>query len=54
MNYSQGTAAFCLDTIVQHTDLMDSRERIRKQKIEGKSIEEQISEQKGVFLQAKQ
>ena len=53
MNYSQGTAAFCLDTIVQHTDLMDSRERIRKQKIEGKSIEEQISEQKGAFSAGK-
>ena len=33
MHYSQGTAAFCLDTIVQHTGLMDSRERIKNKRL---------------------
>ena len=53
MNYSQGTAAFCLDTITLHTDIMVSREIIRKEKIEGKSIEKRISEQTGTFSAGK-
>ena len=38
MNYSQGTAALCLDSIVCHEDLMNARERIKCEQNEGKTI----------------
>ena len=53
LNYRGGTAAFCLDRIVQHNDLMESRERIKREYKDGKSIEKMIDEQKGAFSAGK-
>ena len=53
LNYSSGTAAFCLDRIVQNHDLMEARERIKKERTDGKNIEEMIQKQKGRFTAGK-
>ena len=47
LNYSDGRAAMCLDSIVSHGDLMKARERIRRERSEGKTITERMQEQKG-------
>ena len=36
VNFSQGTAAFCLDKIVQHVDVQAARERIKSNHHKGK------------------
>ena len=38
MNYSQGTAALCLDSIVCHEDLMNAREGLSVRKMKGKRL----------------
>ena len=53
LNFSQGTAAFCLDKNFRHTDLMQARERIKNERQEGKSVVEQIKEQKGAVSAGK-
>ena len=53
MNYPEGTTAFCLDSIVQHTDIHSTRERTMKDHKEGKNISEIIKEQKGAILAGK-
>ena len=42
VNFSQGTAAFCLDKIVQHADVQAARERIKTNHQEGKSFQEKL------------
>ena len=44
LNLTTGTAAFCIDSIVQHSDLMESRERIKNRRENGKTIQELIQE----------
>ena len=54
MNYSEGTTALCLDSIVQHAGLQYSaREKVNKEQKEGKNISEMIIEQKGTILAGK-
>ena len=53
MNLSQGQGAFCLDAIVRHKDLMEARERIKKERKEGKSAADMIEEQKGAVTSGK-
>ena len=53
MNYSSGTAALCLDSIVRHGDLMNARERIKRERNEGKTITERIKEQRGAVTAGK-
>ena len=38
-NLQSGMSAYCLDAIVQNQDLMDARERIRKNREEGERAE---------------
>ena len=42
VNFSQGTAAFCLDKIVQHADVQAARERIKTNHQEGKSFQDKL------------
>ena len=42
-NLSGGMAAYCLDAIVQNQDLMDARERIRQNRIEGESVSDRLN-----------
>ena len=42
VNFSQGTAAFCLDKIVQHAEVQAARERININHQEGKSFQEKL------------
>ena len=53
LNFSTGPAAFCLDDIVRNKDLMESRERIKNERKERKSISELVQEQKGAFSAGK-
>ena len=53
LNYSNGVAAMCLDSMVAHDDLMQARERIRREQSEGKTISERIKEQKGAVTAGK-
>ena len=53
MNYSQGTAALCLESMVSHADLMNARERIKRERKEGKTVTEMIQEQKGAVSAGK-
>ena len=39
--------SLCLDSIVRHGDLMNARERIKRERNEGKTITERMKEQKG-------
>ena len=53
MNYSQGTAALCLESMVSHADLMNARERIKRERKIGKTVTEMIQEQKGAVSAGK-
>ena len=53
LNFSGGIAASCLDKIVQHSDLMGARERIKRERQEGKTLIEKIKAQKGRFSAGK-
>ena len=53
MNYSQGTAALCLDSIICHEDSLSAQERIKCEKNEGKTIVQRIKEQKGAVAASK-
>ena len=53
LNYSNGVAAMCLDSMVAHDDLMQARERIRREQSEGKTISERIKDQKGAVTAGK-
>ena len=46
LNFLHGTAAFCLDKLVRHTDLIQAREIIKNERQEGKSVVEQIENKK--------
>ena len=46
LNFSKGTAAWCLEAIVANDDLMEARGRIKKNREEGKSLTEQMQELK--------
>ena len=48
MNFSKGTAAFCIDAIVSQKDLQLARERIKGEHQKGKSIREQLKSAKRV------
>ena len=48
LDFGQGTAAWCLDSIVMNKDLMSARERIRKQQKVGKTLKEKIVESKKI------
>ena len=41
-NLQSGMSAFCLDAIVQNQDLMDARERIRRNREEGESVSDKL------------
>ena len=38
LNFLHGTAAFCLDRLVRHPDLMQARKRIKNERQEGKNV----------------
>ena len=42
LNYSQATASFCIDALVQNEDLMKSRERIKEEQSKGKEVRENL------------
>ena len=44
LNMTTGTAAFCIDSIVHHSDLMESRERIKNKRENGKTVQQLIEE----------
>ena len=44
LNFSSGTASLCLDAIITSNDLQKARERIRKEKEDGKSVTEKLKE----------
>ena len=46
LNFSKGTAAWCLEAIVTNNDLMEARGRIKKNREEGKLLTEQMQELK--------
>ena len=48
LNYSTGTSAFCLDSLVQHSELMKSRERVKNERDNGKTVKEKIQAAKRV------
>ena len=48
LNFSEGTAACCLESIVRHSDLMEAREKIKVRRDEGKNLKEQLREGKKV------
>ena len=41
-NLKSGMSAYCLDAIVQNQDLMDARERIRRNREEGESVSDKL------------
>ena len=53
MNYSYGTTLLCLESMVSHTDLMNTRERIKREQKEGEKISKMIQEQKGAVSTGK-
>ena len=42
LNFTSGTALKCLDSIVQHNDIMVARERIKENQDEGKLLKEKL------------
>lgn len=48
LNFSHGTAAFCIDAIVSHNDLQIARERIKNEHQKGKTIREKLEAAKRV------
>ena len=48
VNFSTGTAAWCLDNIVQQNDLHAARKRIKKNQYVGKSLKEKLQEMKKI------
>ena len=48
LNISEGTGAWCLDTMVRHKDLMTARERIKGDRDAGKSYEDELREMKRI------
>ena len=44
LNFSQGKAASVLDTLVQHNDLMEARQRMKVRRDNGKNLKEQLME----------
>ena len=48
LNFSHGTAAFCIDAIVSHNDLQLARERIKNEHQKGKTIREKLDAAKRV------
>jgi len=48
LNYSSGTAAFCLDSIIIHQLRQHAKERIKEEITKGKSIKQTIQEAKRV------
>ena len=48
LNYTGGTAAYCLENIVRMNDLMSARENIKAKRIEGKNLKERLLEGKKV------
>ena len=47
-NLKGGMAAWCLDAIVRNDDLMASRERIRRDNVEGQSVSEKLKQIRGM------
>ena len=52
-DYTEDKFIFCLDDTVRHTDLMQSREQIKKVMSQGEKIMQMIEEQKGAFSAGK-
>ena len=48
LKYSTGTAAFCLESIVHHNDLMEVREKTKAKRDQGKILKEELEEGKKV------
>ena len=48
LNYSSGTAAFCIDALLSNHDKMQARERIKEENYKGKSIRDTLKEGKRV------
>ena len=48
LNYNTGNAAFCIDSLLQHDQLMTARQRIKKEQENGKSVREKIAASKRV------
>ena len=48
LNYTQGTSAFCLESIMRMDDLMVAMKNIKAKQTEGKTLEEQLQESKKV------
>ena len=48
LNYSKGTSAFCLGVILKQEQLMEAREKINMEKLEGKTLVEKLKEAKRV------
>ena len=44
LNFSYGAASLCLDTIITSEDLQKARERIKKEKEDGKSVTQKLKE----------
>ena len=44
LNFSSGAASLCLDTIMTFEDLQKARERIKKEKEDGKSVTQKLKE----------
>ena len=44
LNLTTGTAAFCLDSIVQYKDLIELCERIKNRRENGKTIQNLVKE----------
>ena len=49
LNYTDGKAAWCFDAIVWHTELVQSRTQMKKERSQDKKIIQIIKEQKGAF-----
>ena len=52
LNFSEGVSSVCLDKLVQQSDLMKSRERIKKEQMNGKSVREMLEKARKVTLGA--
>ena len=48
LNYNTGNAAFCIDALLQHDQLMTARQRIKKEQENGKSVQDKIAASKRV------
>ena len=46
VNISKGNASFCITSIIQHKDMLEAREKIQKQQVEGLGLRDRLKKSK--------